>query len=137
MEPSEIFSQEFIALLKNTKIDLESHLGILRSQKSANGTNEIIDEIIWLLESYLKQLTVVQEEASKENVHDEFIRIQLRSNIEKELIGNFRIPSVAALIGSERWARRSFRNDFHVALQIHTALTPDNQSPHYPHTRRR
>ena len=97
-EPSEISSPEFIALLTDTKPVLENHLDTLKTRYSTVG----IEQIIRILDSHLRLLTRLQKEISQKNIHDNFVQSQLRSNLERELLGNFRVPSIAALIGAKR-----------------------------------
>ena len=97
-DPGEISSPEFTTILASTKHDLESYLTALQTRYSAVG----MDQIIRLLDSYLRLLTSVQNELSQKNYHDDFIQTQLRSNLERELLGNFRVPSIATLIGAKR-----------------------------------
>ena len=97
-EPSEISSPEFIALLTDTKPVLENHLNTLKTRYPTVG----IEQIIRILDSHLRLLTRLQKEISQKNIHDNFVQSQLRSNLERELLGNFRVPSIAALIGAKR-----------------------------------
>lgn len=98
MEASEISSPEFIALLTDTEPTLRNYLDVLQTRYSTNG----IDRTIRFLDSYLRLLNSVQKTISQRNIHDDFVQTQLRSNIERELLGNFRVPSIATLIGSQR-----------------------------------
>ena len=98
IEPSEISSPEFIALLTDTKPVLENHLNALKTRYSTVG----IEQIIRILDSHLRLLTRLQKEISQRNIHDSFVQSQLRSNLERELLGNFRAPSIATLIGAKR-----------------------------------
>lgn len=109
LEPEEISSQEFITQLEETKPMIENYLGALRSDNSIPE----IDRAVRFLESYLQMLVKVQQEISQKDIHDSFVRAQLRSNIEQELLGNFRVPSIAALAGPKRSTPKvSFVGDY-------------------------
>ena len=98
LEPNEISSQGFIKQLEGTRPAIENYLGTLRSSNSIPG----IDRTVRFLELYLKMLYKVQQAVSQKDIHNNFIRAQLRSNIERELIGNFRVPSVTTLMGPKK-----------------------------------
>ena len=100
LDLGEISSKDVITLLENAKSDLENNLDSLRPLEP----NGEIDRIMHLLHSYLRSITEFLEQVSKENIHDNFIEAQLKSNIESELTGNFRIPSIAELFGPKRAA---------------------------------
>lgn len=99
LEPKEISSQEFITQLKETRLTIENYLGALRSDNSIPE----IDRTVRFLESYLYMLAEAQKAVSQKDIHDNFVRNQLRSNIERELIGNFRVPNIATLAGPKRF----------------------------------
>ena len=98
MEPSEVSSPEFLALLTDTKPALENCLNILKTRYSTGDT----ERTIRLLDSYSRLLNSVQKIISQKNIHDNFVQSQLRSNLERQLLGNFRVPSIATLIGAKR-----------------------------------
>ena len=97
-EPSDISSQELITFLEDTKLDLENYSIELES-------NEPVDDMNLssrLLDSYLKLLTHAYKQITQKKLQDSFVNTQLQHNIERELIGNFRVPSIATLIGPQR-----------------------------------
>ena len=98
LEPKEISSQEFITQLKETRLTIENYLVALQSDNSIPA----IDRTVRFLESYLHMLAEAQQAVSRKDIHNNFIRTQLRSNIERELIGNFRVPSVTTLMGPKK-----------------------------------
>ena len=97
-EPRDISSQELITLLENTKFALENYSKELKN-------NEPVDDMnltTRFLDSYLKLLTHAYNQITQKKIHDSFVNTQLQHNIERELIGNFRVPSIATLIGPQR-----------------------------------
>ena len=98
LDPGKIISKDIISLLGNAKIDLGKYIEEIRSRKLLDD----YDETLWLAESYLKTLTEISNTISESNVRDNFIKTQFKSNIESELCGNFRIPTIAALFGHTR-----------------------------------
>ena len=108
LEPEEISSQEFITQLERTIPTIENYLGYLRSDNSIPA----IDRTARLLESYLQMLVEVQQAVSQKGIYDNFVRAQFRSNIERELIGNFRVPNIATLTGPKKFTPKvSFVGD--------------------------
>ena len=100
LDPIDISSQDTIILLENARNDLKKDLNALRSLEPSGE----FDQITRMLDLYFRSLTEVHKQISNENIHDDFITTQLKSNIERELIGNFRLPSIVELFGPKKAA---------------------------------
>lgn len=97
LRPSDITSPDVVTLLQETRSSLNKNIDHLRSGKVTRD----IDEFITIVEPYLKQLNYVQQQVAQENIHENFVKTQLKSNVEKELTSNFQIPSVATLFANK------------------------------------
>ena len=70
-----------------------------RHELTVEQPNLALAEIVEQLDSYLEYLRYVNDLINLPNVQDNFIHYQLKENIERELVGNFQIPSISTLFG--------------------------------------
>ena len=85
-------SEDVGATLRKTRSDVIDILGKLRQFQS----NRHVAEFINSADQFLDEIDYVQKQFTQNKFQDKFVKSQLGLNIEKELIGNFQLPTVAA-----------------------------------------